>query len=71
MAFKANDFQQITLNSSLFNLTQREHKIIQKTWAESFHNDVFPNINEDRFSVLYSTNSATHKALIQGNVFFC
>ncbi len=62
MAFKANDFQQITLNSSLFNLTQREHKIIQKTWAESFHNDVFPNINEDRFSVLYSTNSATRPA---------
>lgn len=59
MAFKANEFQQIGLNSSLFNLTERELKIIHKTWAESFQKDVFPNINEERFSVLYSENPAT------------
>ncbi len=59
MAFKANTSQQISLNSSLLNLTKRETKLIHKTWAECFNKDIFPNINEENFSVLYSDNTAT------------
>ena len=59
MAFRTNDSQQLSLNSSLLGLTKRETKIIHKTWAECFNKDIFPNINEENFSVLYSENAAT------------
>lgn len=59
MSFKNNKTQQITLNDSFLNLTARTQKMIQKSWAADFADIVFPAINEERFSVLYSKNSAT------------
>lgn len=54
MAFKTNDYQQITLDDSYINLSPRTRKIVEKSWAKDFSDIVFPAINEERFSVLYS-----------------
>lgn len=54
MAFKTNDYQQITLSDSYINLSPRTRKIVEKSWAKDFADIVFPAINEERFSVLYS-----------------
>ena len=54
MAFKTNDYQQMTLTDSFLNLSPRTQKIVEKSWAKDFADIVFPAINEERFSVLYS-----------------
>ncbi|ABR46694.1 conserved hypothetical protein [Alkaliphilus metalliredigens QYMF] len=54
MAFVANDYNQISLNDSAFSLTQREKKFLAKSWAKAFAQKVFPAIDEEEFSVLYS-----------------
>lgn len=59
MSFKNNKTQQMTLNDSFLNQTVRTQKMIQKSWAADFAEIVFPAINEDRFSVLYSDNPAS------------
>src|SRR5574344_205273 len=57
MSFKTNQNQQITLNDSFVNSTPRTQKIILNSWSKDFSDIVFPAINEERFSVLYSSNS--------------
>jgi len=37
-------------------LTERELKHIKNSWSEQFSKEIFPLINEDRFSVIYSDN---------------
>ena len=59
MAFATNDRQQIRLEDSTFNLTQRGQRYLKKSWAEYFGQHIFPLINEGRFSVLYSSNPAS------------
>ena len=59
MAFKHNDYEQITLNDSFFGLTEREKKALDKSWAKIFADDIFPAIDEERFSILYSDNKAS------------
>lgn len=54
MAFKTNDYQQITLDDSYINLSPRTRKIVEKSLAKDFSDIVFPAINEECFSVLYS-----------------
>ena len=54
MSFKANKDQQITLDDSFLNLSPRVQKIVTNSWAKDFAEIVFPAINEERFSVLYS-----------------
>lgn len=54
MAFVANDNQQLTLTDSILNLTQREKRFLEKSWAKPFAEKVFPAIDESIFSVLYS-----------------
>lgn len=56
MSFKLNQNQQITLNDSFINQTPRTQKIIMNSWCKDFADIVFPAINEERFSVLYSDN---------------
>lgn len=56
MSFKPNQNQQITLNDSFINQTPRTQKIIMNSWCKDFADIVFPAINEERFSVLYSDN---------------
>ena len=36
MAFVANDNQQLTLTDSTLNLTQREKRDLEKSWAKTF-----------------------------------
>lgn len=59
MAFKTNQFQQMNLFDPLYSMSERNKRFLQKSWANDFANIVFPAINEERFSVLYSTNTAT------------
>lgn len=59
MAFVKNEYQQLNFFDSLYNLTDRERKLIEKSWAKEFAEIVFPAINEDRFSVVYSDNIAS------------
>lgn len=56
MSFKPNQYQQITLDDSFINQTTRTQKIIMNSWCRDFTDIVFPAINEERFSVLYSDN---------------
>lgn len=46
MAFVANDNQQLTLTDSTLNLTQREKRVLEKSWAKTFAEKVFPAIDE-------------------------
>ncbi|MEA3453951.1 MAG: amidohydrolase family protein [Candidatus Caldatribacteriota bacterium] len=59
MSFQLNNAQQMAINDSLYNLTQREMKHLNNSWAETFTKKIFPFIKEDRFSVLYSDNPAS------------
>lgn len=56
MSFKTNQNQQLTLTDSFINLSPRTQKIVMNSWCKDFANIVFPAINEERFSVLYSSN---------------
>lgn len=58
MAFVANDNQQLTLTDSTLNLTQREKRVLEKSWAKTFAEKVFPAIDERIFSVLYSDKAS-------------
>ncbi len=59
MAFCKNISQQMNVFDSYLRLTDREKKLLKNTWAEKFSNEIFPLINEERFSVIYSDNPAT------------
>lgn len=55
MSFRKNDSQQMTIfDNALFGLTPREQKALEHSWAKVFAEDIFPSIDENRFSVLYS-----------------
>lgn len=56
MAFVKNDTQQIKLMDSTFNLTDRERRFLEKSWAKDFAEKIFPNIREDDFAQLYSSS---------------
>jgi hypothetical protein len=58
MAFVVNNNQQINLTDSTFNLTEREKKFLEKSWAKTFAEKIFPAICEDDFSVLYSNKAS-------------
>ena len=58
MAFVSNSFQQMSLTDSTFNLTEREKRFLEKSWAKTFADKIFPNIDEDLFSVLYSSKAS-------------
>lgn len=58
MAFIPNNNQQLSLNDSMFNLTERERKFLEKSWAKAFAEKIFPAIDEDIFSVLYSNKAS-------------
>lgn len=59
MSFCCNISQQMVIEDPLYYLTEREKKMLKDSWAEEFGNTIFPLINEDRFSVLYSDNPAS------------
>lgn len=58
MSFKRNEkMEQLSLDDSFYRLSERNQKIVLSSWAKDFAEVVFPTINEDRFSVLYSDKS--------------
>ncbi|HOF03711.1 MAG TPA: transposase [Atribacterota bacterium] len=59
MSFHLNKAQQMAIHDSLLSLTERERKYLHDSWAETFSQKIFPYIEEDRFSVLYSANPAS------------
>ena len=59
MSFVPNKKQQASMYNPIYGLTEREMKHLQKSWAWEFSHVIFPAINEERFSVLYSDNIAT------------
>lgn len=58
MSFKFNESQQIALTDSTFNLTAREKKALEESWAHIFSEEIFPAIDESRFEVLYSDKAS-------------
>ena len=52
MSFKENSYQQISFTDSFSGLTAREQKALEKSWAKVFADEIFPAIDEKRFSVL-------------------
>ncbi len=58
MSFKENNCQQLSLNDSFGGLTAREQKALEKSWAKIFADEIFPSIDEQRFSVLYSNHAS-------------
>lgn len=58
MSFRTNDSQQLSFSDTLYGLTPREQKALQNSWAKVFAEYIFPNIDEQRFSVLYSDKAS-------------
>ena len=58
MSFKENSYQQISFTDSFSGLTAREQKALEKSWAKVFADEIFPAIDEKRFSVLYSNKAS-------------
>lgn len=58
MSFKENYYEQITLTDSFAGLTSREQKALEQSWAKIFADEIFPAIDEKRFSVLYSDKAS-------------
>lgn len=58
MSFRKNESQQLSLFDSFRNLTSREQKVLEKSWAKTFSEEIFMDIDEDRFAVLYSNKAS-------------
>jgi len=54
MSFRENFNQQISMTDNLSALTTREQNALKNSWAKIFADEVFPSIDEKRFSVIYS-----------------
>jgi len=67
MGFVMNQRQQISIGDTTSGMTERNQRMLRKSWAESFSQNIFSRINEDRFSVLYSS-IATSRPNIHVNV---
>lgn len=58
MSFKENAYQQMSFTDSFSGLTAREQKALEKSWAKVFADEIFPAIDEKRFSVIYSDKAS-------------
>lgn len=58
MSFCTNSSQQMSMFDSTYGLTEREKKALDRSWARIFADDVFPQIDEKRFAVLYSDKAS-------------
>lgn len=58
MSFKENSYQQISFTVSFSGLIGRKQKALEKSWAKVFADEIFPAIDEKRFSVLYSDKAS-------------
>ena len=62
MSFRENSYQQLSINDSFSGLTAREQKVLENSWAHVFATEIFPAIDEKRFSVLYSDKASRPNA---------
>ena len=46
------------MEDSIFSLTARERRMLEKYWAKPFAEKIFPLINEENFSALYSDKAS-------------
>ncbi len=60
MSFATNQSQQVSLFDATVNLTDREKRLLDKSWAKYFAENIFPEIDEAPFSVLYSERPSRH-----------
>lgn len=60
MSFAKNQSQQISLFDATTTLTDREKRLLEKSWAKYFAENIFPEIDEAPFSVLYSDRPSRH-----------
>ena len=58
MSFRPNASQQISITDSFSGLTAREQKALENSWAKVFADEIFPAIDEERFSVLCSNKAS-------------
>ncbi|MEF9880431.1 MAG: DDE transposase, partial [Clostridia bacterium] len=58
MSFVTNENQQISLTDTFSTQSLRTQKFVENSWAKGFAEIVFPAINEERFSVLYSDKAS-------------
>jgi hypothetical protein len=56
--FCKNNFQQTSLFEPISQMPKYLQDIFNKSWAKAFKDYIFPQINEDRFSVLYSNKAS-------------
>ncbi|MEQ8156141.1 MAG: transposase [Clostridiaceae bacterium] len=68
MSFKENSCNQISFIDSFSGLTTREQKALEKSWAKVFADEIFPAIDEKRFSVLYSDKASRPNAPVNVTV---
>lgn len=64
MSFKENTYQQMSFTDSFSGLTTREQKALEKSWAKVFEDEIFPAIDDKRFSVLYSDKASRPNTLV-------
>jgi hypothetical protein len=57
MVFRINSSQQLTLNDRVNQLTDRERRFLDKSWAGPFGERIFPMIDESKFEVLYCNDN--------------
>ena len=57
MSFRTNENQQISMNDRLNQLTERERRYLEKSWAKPFGDRIFPLIDESKFEVLYCNDN--------------
>lgn len=60
MSFATNQSQQISFFDAATNLTEREKRLLEKSWAKYFAENIFPEIDEAPFSVHYSDRPSRH-----------
>ncbi|HVI40546.1 MAG TPA: transposase [Anaerovoracaceae bacterium] len=58
MSFAANNYQQMNFNDKSFSLTEREMKMLEKSWAKDFSEHIFPSIDESKFACIYSDKAS-------------
>ncbi len=66
--FATNQSHKMSLFDAAANLTDREKRLLEKSWAKYFAENIFPEIDEAPFSVLYSDRPSRHNTPV--NVMF-
>lgn len=53
MAFSKNNMENIRFDDPILHLTKKNQAYLERSWAGFFASEIFPKIDEDRFSPLY------------------